>query len=309
MRINKNNLLRPDRILMLLALCYIIVQITIMTSFKAVLFWLPVTLLAAYMFNTTIAFILQSKILFSPAKNLCIDPKKIDIPIEEVRFTTSDGVSLYGWYAAKNNADITVIYCYGHSMNVSWYLDRMQMYYESDVNCLLFDYRGYGRSQGKPSECGTYQDVLAAYKWLTKEKGISPNRIVVHGWSLGGAIAAWLAGSNPVAGLILDSTFTSATDIAKQSHPAFLVHLFYRYKYNTAAYLKKANCPVLVIHSTEDMINPYKMGEKLFDIASEPKQFIKTSNPHVDEGEEEWDNSFEQPLIAWVKALNCLPHK
>jgi fermentation-respiration switch protein FrsA (DUF1100 family) len=199
------------------------------------------------------------------------------------------------------SAKLTILFCHGNGGNISYYLSKAVMYHSMGANCLLFDYGGYGQSEGRPSEQGTCNDAAAAYKWLVESKKIGPNSIVVHGWSLGGAVAAKLASTEPVRGLILESTLTSAADVASKFYPIFPAKLFCRYKYDTAKYLENVKCPVLVIHSRQDDIVPYSMGVRLFEIAKEPKRFIEISGSH---NEGAYESPVYEPAISnWLKSL------
>jgi fermentation-respiration switch protein FrsA (DUF1100 family) len=183
-----------------------------------------------------------------------------------------------------------------------YFLDTVNFLNGLGLNCFIFDYRGYGASQGRPSENGTYLDARAAFRWLIKKKGIAPERIVVFGWSLGGSIGAYLAGKVKVAGLVIDSTFTSYTDIGRKFYPYMPVRWFARFKYPTIDYVRKVKCPVLVIHSRNDEVVPFEFGLKLYEAAGEPKEFIELFGGHNDAllvaGDE-----YKKGWIKWLKLL------
>ena len=150
------------------------------------------------------------------------------------------------------------------------------------MNCFIFDYRGYGSSQGKPGEEGTYLDVMAAYKWLTEEKKMSPADIIIFGKSLGGSIAAQLAGKVEAGALIIESAFTSYVDIGRKFYPYMPVRWFARFSYKTIDYIKDVHCPVMIIHSRNDEIVSFEFGLELYEAANEPKEFVEIFGGHND---------------------------
>ncbi|GAH99299.1 unnamed protein product, partial [marine sediment metagenome] len=150
------------------------------------------------------------------------------------------------------------------------------------LSVFIIDYRGYGKSEGRPNERGTYLDASAAWEYLTGYKKIRPQDIIIFGRSLGGPIAAWLAKEVKARALILDSTFTSIKDIAAELHPYLLVRKFFKFDYPTIDYLKGAGIPVLIIHSGEDDYIPFSHAIKLYNAANEPRQFLKIRGKHND---------------------------
>jgi hypothetical protein len=161
-------------------------------------------------------------------------------------------------------------------------LDSINILNELGLNCLIFDYRGYGDSQGKPTEEGTYRDAMAAWKWLTQDKGIKPDRIIIFGRSLGGSVAANLTTKVDPKALVLESAFTSYEKIGKKFYPYMPVHLFAKFGYNTMESVKKVQCPVLFIHSRNDKIIPFEFGLRLYEAANEPKKFVEITGSHND---------------------------
>ena len=161
-------------------------------------------------------------------------------------------------------------------------LDSINIFYNLGLSCFIFDYRGYGKSEGKPSEEGTYLDARAAYNWLIREKKISPSNIIVFGRSLGGSIAAELASKVEMGALTIESAFTSYVDIGKKFYPYMPVRWFARFSYRTIDYVKNVRCPVLIIHSRADEIVPFEFGLELYEAANEPKEFVEIFGSHND---------------------------
>jgi fermentation-respiration switch protein FrsA (DUF1100 family) len=170
------------------------------------------------------------------------------------------------------------------------------------LNCFIFDYRGYGNSEGKPSEEGTYLDARAAYKWLTEEKKISPDDIIVFGRSLGGSIAAQLASKVKVGALIIESAFTSYVDIGRKFYPYMPVRWFARFSYRTIDYVKDVRCPVMIIHSRNDETIPFEFGLELYESANEPKEFVEIFGSHND-GFLVSSEIYKGAWTNWLKSL------
>lgn len=192
---------------------------------------------------------------------------------EEVSISASDGVALSMWWLpAGEEAGAPAVICFhGNATNIGGMLDYAAVWHARGFSCLLAEYRGYGRCEGKPTEKGLYRDALAAYQWvLTRD--VKPDRIVVYGHSLGAAVAAWLAAEEPVAGVVLEGSFTSIHALARHHYwwlpaPEFIV----LDKFPTATHIARARCPVLVIHGEDDTVAPIRFGRSVFEAAAEPK--------------------------------------
>lgn len=227
-------------------------------------------------------YLLQSKFLYCPVRTVCCSPEELGLAFEEVFLTTSDNVKLHGWYIPAPDARFTLLFCHGNGGNIMHCLDSIQLFYNIGLNCLIFDYRGYGKSLSKPTEQGTYLDAMAAYEWLTKEKGTRGEEIIIFGRSLGGTIAAELAGKVEACGLVVESAFTSYVAMGKKVYWYMPVKWFARYRYNTLAFIKQVKCPVMIIHSSDDEIVPFEFGQQLYAAANEAKEFLEISGGHND---------------------------
>jgi fermentation-respiration switch protein FrsA (DUF1100 family) len=173
-----------------------------------------------------------------------------------------------------------ILFCHGNAGNISHRLESIEMFNRLRLSTFIFDYRGYGKSNGTPSEKGSYLDAMGAWNYLIEHEGLAPSDIILFGRSLGGAIACWLAGQNRPKALIIESTFTSVPDLAEELYFYLPVRWLCRYRYNTLSFVQKIRCPVLVIHSEEDEIVSFSHGRKLFNAAKEPKFFLKISGSH-----------------------------
>ena len=237
-------------------------------------------LCGVYLGMLILLFLMQSKLVYFPSKEIVCTPTDIRLQYEDITMKTSDGLNLNAWFIPANSPTGTVLFCHGNGGNISYSLDVVETLNKFNLNVLLFDYRGYGKSEGIPTENGTYTDADTAYRWLLKDKNIPESSIIVMGRSLGAAIAANLANKHNPRILILESGFSSTADVAAKQYPIFPVRLLCRYKYKTADSVKDIKCPLLVVHSPDDEIVPYSNGIKIFSSAKEPKEFLEIKGSH-----------------------------
>jgi uncharacterized protein len=223
--------------------------------------------------------------VYHPSRELDATGAELGRPFEDVWLRAEDGTDLNAWfYPAQTNsprANMAVLVCHGNGGNISHRLDLYEALLESGVSVFALDYRGYGRSAGKPTEHGTYLDAKAAYDWLV-ERGFPGENIVVYGESLGGGIASELASSRTVGGLILQSTFSCTADIGAELFPWLPVRWINRIKYNTCGKLPKLSIPILVLHSRSDALIGFHHAEKNFAAAGEPKILWEIEGDHND---------------------------
>lgn len=223
--------------------------------------------------------------VFHPDRVLTTTGSELARPFEDLWFTASDGVKINGWYFPANGnapfAQLVVLFCHGNAGNIGDRLGICRALLATGVNVLLFDYRGYGRSDGRPSEEGTYRDAQAAWQWL-RQKGFAPTKIVAFGESLGGGIASELAVREQIAGLVLHCTFCSMTEIGAEVFPWLPVRWLSTIKYDTRTKLPRLKIPVLIIHSRTDGLIGFHHAEKNFEAANEPKMFLEIEGEHND---------------------------
>ena len=186
------------------------------------------------------------------------------------------------WFIPAAQSGPTLLFFHGNAGNISHRLDSIRIFHTLGLNVLIFDYRGYGRSSGKPSEQGVYRDAETAWHYLTEAREIDPDRIILFGRSLGSAVAAWLATRTRSGAVILESPFTSVPDLAAKLYPLAPVRLLARLEFNTLAAAQAIHSPLLVMHSRQDEIIPFSHGRAVYGAARAPKRFVELSGGHND---------------------------
>jgi len=230
-------------------------------------------------------YFMQSGLIFypnMPGRNLTATPEDIGLSYQNVELVTEDNIKLHGWFVPNKNAKGTVLFFHGNAGNISHRLESIAIFHHLDLNTFIIDYRGYGQSEGKVTEKGTYRDAEAAWNYLNYNQGISGNQIIIFGRSLGASIAGWLAGQHTPAALIIESGFTSVASMGQRFYPFLPVRWLTHIKYDTKRYIKHVSCPVLVAHSKTDEIIPYQEGREIFEAAPWPKQFLEMQGGHND---------------------------
>lgn len=258
--------------------------------------------LAVYVGLSLYLYVFQTRYIYYPdlpSREVDASPRDVDLPFESLKISTGDGETLDGWFVPAPAATKTLLYLHGNGGNIGHRVDLIRTFHSLGLNVLIFDYRGYGRSTGKPGEEGTYRDALAAWNHLTQERRIPAEHIVLYGESLGGSIAAWLAERHTPHALVIYAAFTSIRDIAAVLYPYLPTVLLARYRYDTKAALARVRCPVLILHSTEDEIIPYRHAQELLEVAPAPKKLVALRGGHNDAVFVS-DHAFEQALKEFL---------
>lgn len=242
--------------------------------------WIILSVAIAYGAVVLLMYLLQSQMVYHPQKNITQTPSNVGLPFEDVTFSTEDKVNLHGWYIPADEAEATVLYFHGNAGNISGRLQTIELLNSLGLNVFIFDYRGYGKSEGHATEEGTYRDAQAAWDYLVSEKNVDTDHIVIMGRSLGGAVASWLAARNNPALTIIESTFTSAADLGAGLYPWLPVRWMMKFGYNTLDNIKQIQSPMFMAHSVDDGVVPYHHGQTLFDAAGEPKTFVELRGSH-----------------------------
>ena len=242
--------------------------------------------------------------MFIPDKSLDLMPSYINTNWEDVYFQTEDGVKINGWFSPANPENPTVLFLHGNAGNIGDRVWFLQFLNNLGLSCFIIDYRGYGKSTGKPSEDGINQDAIAAYEYLTQKRNIPGDMIILWGTSLGGAPATYIASKKKCGALILFSSFTNASDMASIVMPfAPFLKSFMKVKYDNIGRLREINIPVFIIHAKNDSITPHWMGEKLYSTANEPKKFLSLSySDHAIISEEDY-RILGRTVLEFAKSL------
>lgn len=256
-----------------------------MTAFFRLL--LPLAL--AYLALVVMMTLMQGRLMYMPMATLVTTPADRGLDYEEVWLTTGDDVRLHAWYLPPPSAASpgdrrtpTLLFLHGNAGNISHRLESLAIFHELGLAVLILDYRGYGRSEGRPDEEGLYRDAQAGWHYLRDERGIDAEDIIIFGRSLGGAVAAWLAARKQPGGVILESAFTSAADLGAELYPWLPVRWMLRVEYDTLSAVRALSSPLLIAHSPGDEIVPFHHGRRLYDAAPGPRSLLEMRGGHND---------------------------
>ena len=222
----------------------------------------------------------ERKGIYYPTKEIEFTPAEAGLKYEDIFFNTGDGLRLNGWFVASENPRGTLLFCHGNAGNISHRVEIIKIFNGLNLNVFIFDYRGYGKSRGRPFENGLYQDVRAAYKYLLTRKDVNKDAIVIYGKSIGANVAIDLISEFKAACLVSESGFTSAYDMARRLFPYMPVKWMITVKYDALEKIKNILIPKLIIHSEDDEIIPFEMGKRLFEAAPQPKEFYQMRGGH-----------------------------
>lgn len=227
------------------------------------------------LFTSEYSNMIDRYFIFHPERVLSGDPGEVGLAFDDVRFASADGVMLHGWFVPGRD-DATLVLMHGNAGNISGRLRRLAELHEAlGMNVFIFDYRGYGLSEGRASEKGTYLDAEAALDYVDSRGDVDPARTVVFGHSLGAAIAVETAVRRDVHAVVLEAPFTSIGAMASHGYPFVPgVGRILRTKYDSLSKIRDIGAPLLVVHGERDATIPVRMGRELYDAAAEPKRFL-----------------------------------
>lgn len=238
---------------------------------------------------------LERSVLFQPTAYPKQPIEVPGLPIEEV-WIESGEATLHGLYVPHPNPVGVALYCHGNAGTVA---DRIQtlalMNQRHNLSVLIFDYQGFGKSTGKPTQTGILSDARTARRWLAEKEEIDEAEIILLGRSLGGAVAIDLAAEDGARGLILASTFTNLPDVAAHHFKLLPVRILMTHRMNSVDKIKKYHGPLLYSHGQQDEVIPYKLGQELFEAAPGPKQFVSIPDGTHNSGmTEEYRETFDR---------------
>jgi pimeloyl-ACP methyl ester carboxylesterase len=225
----------------------------------------------------------EPSMIYFPDRAIAATPDTVGLRYEDVWLTTADGVRIHGWFVPASPSTIhhppsTILLLHGNAGNISHRFEKLEILHSLGANVLIIDYRGYGRSAGKPDEQGTYRDAEAALRHL----GTEAARTILYGESLGSAVAVDLATKVPVRGVIIEEAFTSVGDVGQRMFPFLPVRWLVRNKYDTLGKIGRINAPLLIFHSRQDEFFSMRHAERLLAAAREPKRLVELRGSHND---------------------------
>ena len=226
---------------------------------KFSILWLILSILIIYILIGLWAFFFSDRLIFLPR------PSSYQTNQDFVKLKSRNRTQITGIYLPLPKAEYTILYSHGNGEDLGEILPRLRDLRDIGFNIFSYDYQGYGTSQGRPSVAGAYQDVNAAYEYLTQKLGIPANKIIVYGYSVGGGPSVDLASRQPVAGLVIESSFTTAFRVVTG------IPVYPFDKFPNIDNIKNVNCPVLVIHGNADRVIPFSHGQQLFAMVDQPK--------------------------------------
>lgn len=236
--------------------------------------------LLGYTAIVTVVYLNQEALIFHPDRTLRGDPGKAGMPYEDVWLATSDGTKIHGWYVPLENARGTVLLAHGNAGNISDRISSLRFFRDMGYAAFTYDYRGYGQSEGSPTEEGLYMDTQAAWEYLTQTRGTKPEDIILYGRSLGGGAVSWLAARTSPHAIVIESSYTRLADAGAHRYPWLPVHWLSIYEFPTIENVTKFQAPLLIAHSPADDIIPFEQGKAVYDAYSGPKRFVELDDLH-----------------------------
>lgn len=250
--------------------------------------WIVGAAVVLYLGILVLLRLFEPYLIYFPGQQraLVAPPSRLELPVERIEIPTQDGVKLIGWVipAASDSSGLWLLIFHGNAGNLSEF-DRPFHYAglrRLGLSLLAFDYRGYGESDGAPTEQGLYRDADAVYRFLRQVRGVPADRIVVFGHSLGSAVAIDLASRQPAAGLIVEGALTSAVDRGQELYPYVPVRRIAQSRFGSLDKVAGIGIPKLFLHATRDEVIPLAHGRRLFDASQEPRTFVELDGGHAD---------------------------
>ena len=253
-----------------------------------------------YFLATLGLYIFQRSLLYHPTENN-YGGDILTVNIEKVKIVTEDNIDLLAWYHNKDiNKFKTILYLHGNAGSLENRIHKINHFEDMNINFLLLSWRGFSGNKGEPTEQGLYQDARSAVKWLIKQ-GVFEENIIIYGESLGTGVTTEIAQNRNFAGIILESPFTSMVAAGKSKYPIFPIRLLLKDRYESDKKIKNIKSPILIMHGEKDNIVPFWMGEKMFELANEPKySYFSKYDDHM----MEFNNDLINSIKLFLKSLN-----
>lgn len=251
----------------------------------------------------------EQSCVFHPSTTLTKTPQDIDLPFDSVILTAADDVSIHGWFipeygSEEENASRAVppslLFFHGGDGNCSDRLQKIRLFHDIGFDVFIFDYRGYGKSAGTPSERGLANDALAAYSYLVEKRGVKPQRLYLYGEDLGAAVAIDLATKARAAGLVAEAASASLIGEIERDWPYIPWEYLLRNKFDSVSKIRDVHIPVLLIHSSDDDVVSFNDSRRLFALAHEPRQLVEIHGAHND--------AFVQSFDTYYDAISQFVH-
>ena len=253
------------------------------------------SIILAYIIIVLFTYLYQRKLLYHPSENNYTGDE-IQFDYKEVFIEVDKDIKLKSWFLEKDlKKNKTILYFHGNAGDLTNRVHKLNELNKLDVNILIISWRGFSGNQGKPTEKNLYNDARKSVEWLN-ETGVTNKNIILYGESLGTGVATELGQNNSFSGIVLESPFTSIADAAKIYYPYLPVNLLLKDRYDTIKKIKNIKIPVLIMHGKKDNIVPFFMGEKLYQMANEPKyKYFSEEDDHMME--------FNDDLLNAVKVI------
>ena len=257
-------------------------------------------LISIYLFILISTYLFQRNLLYHPTENNYSGDKLI-VSVEKIKIKTRSNIELLSWYHKKNINDYkTILFLHGNAGSLENRIHKINNFKDLNVNFLLLAWRGFSGNKGSPTEQNLYEDAWSAIKWL-KSEGIKESNIIIYGESLGTGVATEIAQNKNLAGVILESPFTSMIDAGKTKYPYLPVKFLLKDKYESNKKIQNIKTPILIMHGKVDNIVPFYMGEKMYDLANEPKYSYFTE---YDDHMMEYNEKLLNALKEFIYSLN-----
>lgn len=234
---------------------------------------------AVYLGLVVLAFLLQGRIVFPGGRLLWQTPQSVGWAYQNLTISVGRETT-HAWFIPAAYGRGVVLFSHGNAGTMADRLESIKVFRDLGFDVLIYDYGGYGMSSGRASEKRCYADARAMWRYLTEERGVPPERIVLFGRSVGGAVAADLAAEAKPGAVILESTFLSGVRLGQETFPFLPVGLLLRHRFHNDRKAPKITAPILIVHSPEDEIVPFRHGKTLYELANAPKSFLEIHGGH-----------------------------